>query len=94
MGGRFCILHRVVFVMGSVWSLVANRSSEVETKPQGESSKRQRSWLGEEGERPRLIPGLPDELSIGILARVPRIWHSNLKERRQAVVAFSGSCFW
>lgn len=66
--------------MGSVWSLVANRSSEVQRKPQGECNKRQRSWLGEEGERRRLIPGLPDELSIGILARVPRIWHSNLKE--------------
>eukprot|EP01018_Ginkgo_biloba_P038011 Gb_12065 [translate_table: standard] len=65
--------------MGAFWSLAKNRSSEELRSPQVECSKRQRLSLRDLDERPRLISGLPDELSIRILARVPRGCYSALK---------------
>lgn len=41
--------------------------------------KRQRASTSFWDENPRLIPSLPDEISIQILARLPRIWHFNAK---------------
>ncbi|KAL6176537.1 hypothetical protein ACLB2K_053170 [Fragaria x ananassa] len=67
--------------MGAILSL--NNSRTREGGPHGvsqsEARKRQRlsSFLYEEN--PRLIPSLPDEISIQILARVPRIHYLKMK---------------
>lgn len=44
-----------------------------------ESRKRQRLSMSYNEENPRLIPCLPDEISIHILARVPRICYFNMR---------------
>ncbi|XP_073021862.1 F-box/kelch-repeat protein At1g22040-like [Primulina eburnea] len=46
---------------------------------QSEACKRLRPSDGFWDENPRLIPSLPDELSIQILAWLPRVWHLNAK---------------
>ncbi|XP_075520729.1 F-box/kelch-repeat protein At1g22040-like [Primulina tabacum] len=46
---------------------------------QSEACKRLRTSDGFWDENPRLIPSLPDELSIQILAWLPRVWHLNAK---------------
>ncbi|EPS71394.1 hypothetical protein M569_03361 [Genlisea aurea] len=61
------------------------RLSSNNTKPsssyasQNAPSKRQKISSGFWDDRPRLIPSLPDEISIQILARLPRIWHFDAK---------------
>ncbi|KAJ1402267.1 Kelch-type beta propeller [Sesbania bispinosa] len=67
--------------MGNILSLNSSKTrwsgpSEV---LQGEACKRQRLSSSSCEENSRLIPSLPDEISIQILARVPRIHYLNLK---------------
>ncbi|KAL6515290.1 hypothetical protein OROHE_018922 [Orobanche hederae] len=68
--------------MGARLSLNNHKRSSSETfeAPQTDACKRQKTssssiW----DENARLIPNLPDEISIQILARLPRIWHLNAK---------------
>ncbi|XP_065849052.1 F-box/kelch-repeat protein At1g22040-like [Euphorbia lathyris] len=67
--------------MGAVIS--GNSSKTVATDvfelSQGESCKRQRMSLTFDEGNPRLIQRLPDEISIQILARIPRIYYLQLK---------------
>lgn len=55
------------------------RNSELYDVPQGETSKRQRISSSFYDENPRLIPSLPDEISIQILARLPRSCYLSVK---------------
>ncbi|XP_058771754.1 F-box/kelch-repeat protein At1g22040-like [Vicia villosa] len=50
----------------------------------GEACKRQRLLSTSYEDNPRLIPSLPDEISVQILARVPRICYLNLKSVSRA----------
>lgn len=67
--------------MGAILSL--NNSTTRESAPhevsQSEMRKRQRLSSCPYEENPRLIPSLPDEISIQILARIPRIHYLKLK---------------
>ncbi|XXG87555.1 hypothetical protein AAC387_Pa11g2214 [Persea americana] len=67
-------------MMGQFLSLAGNKSktSECSDILQAEPCKRQRMSLGF-NESPRLIPSLPDEISLQILARLPRIRYLNMK---------------
>ncbi|XP_010541375.1 PREDICTED: F-box/kelch-repeat protein At1g22040-like [Tarenaya hassleriana] len=68
--------------MGSVMSLNCSSRSRTPILNEGssnESCKRQKICSSYEGENNRLIPRLPDELSIQILARVPRICYFNAR---------------
>lgn len=47
--------------------------------PQSDACKRRKTSIGFWDENPRLIPNLPDEISIQILARIPRICHPKAK---------------
>lgn len=67
--------------MGAVLSLAGPRCRTrdyIETS-QNESCKKQKLSPSYYEDGPRLIPSLPDELSIQILARVPRIFYLNLR---------------
>ncbi|THG11434.1 hypothetical protein TEA_009246 [Camellia sinensis var. sinensis] len=64
--------------MGTILSSRA-RNSELYDVPQGETSKRQRISSSFYDENPRLIPMLPDEISIQILARLPRSCYLSVK---------------
>ncbi|KAK3230804.1 hypothetical protein Dsin_002685 [Dipteronia sinensis] len=67
--------------MGGLLSLAGSRCKirdYVETSA-NESCKKQKISLSVDEEGPRLIPSLPDELSIQILARLPRICYFNLR---------------
>lgn len=66
--------------MGALLSLAGNKSttSEYSDILQAETCKRQRMSLSF-NESPRLIPSLPDEISVQILARLPRISYLNMK---------------
>lgn len=66
--------------MGQFWSLAGNkpRTSECRDMPQFDTCKRQRVSLTF-SDSPRLIPSLPDEISLQILARLPRICYLNVK---------------
>lgn len=67
--------------MGAILSLASNKSSscEVNEVPCDSSCKRQKRSLSFDVESSRLIPSLPDELSIQILARIPRSYYFNLR---------------
>ncbi|OVA03315.1 F-box domain [Macleaya cordata] len=67
--------------MGQIFSLASTRVGPTECNevPQCETCKRQRMSSMIDGENPRLIPTLPDEISIQILARLPRICYLNVK---------------
>lgn len=68
--------------MGAILSLnsqKASTSGHFEVS-QIEACKRQRTSSSFWDENPRLFPSLPDEISIQILARLPRIWHFNAKQ--------------
>lgn len=67
--------------MGAVLSLGSAkcRISDCSDTSKNESCKKQKLSLGFTDDGPRLIPSLPDELSIQILARVPRICYFNMK---------------
>ncbi|THU49035.1 hypothetical protein C4D60_Mb06t05330 [Musa balbisiana] len=82
--------------MGSFLSVPAAKSREVvhcETS-RGDANKKIRisSYLDD---NPRLIPSLPDEVSIQILARLPRIHYLNVKliSRRWMTAVMSGELF-
>ncbi|KAL6954993.1 hypothetical protein U1Q18_042879 [Sarracenia purpurea var. burkii] len=64
--------------MGAILSCRAGNSEPYEF-PQGETRKRQRMSSSFYEENPRLIPNLPDEISIQILARLPRICYLSAK---------------
>ncbi|XP_042495515.1 F-box/kelch-repeat protein At1g22040-like [Macadamia integrifolia] len=66
--------------MGSFLSSAGNRACEYSELLQNENCKRQRLLLGFSDENPRLIPSLPDEISMQILARVPRICYLSVKK--------------
>ncbi|KAI3445708.1 hypothetical protein Pfo_002373 [Paulownia fortunei] len=67
--------------MGARLSLNNHKAScsELFEVSQSETCKRQRTSSSFWDENPRLIPSLPDEISIQILARLPRICHFNAK---------------
>ncbi|CBI19111.3 unnamed protein product, partial [Vitis vinifera] len=67
--------------MGSFLSLAGpkSRTSEHDEGSQHETCKRQRMSSSFNEENPRLIPSLPDEISILILARLPRICYFDLR---------------
>lgn len=67
--------------MGSRLSSISHKtsSSELFEAPQNEVCKKQRMSVGFWDENPRLIPNLPDEISIQILARLPRVSHCKAK---------------
>lgn len=67
--------------MGSVLSLNNHRgsSSRLCEISQSEACKRQRTSSSFWEDNPRLIPSLPDEISLQILARIPRIYYLNAK---------------
>ncbi|KAL8536128.1 hypothetical protein ACS0TY_011674 [Phlomoides rotata] len=67
--------------MGARLSSINHKMScnELPVVPQSDACKRQRTSVGFWDENPRLIPNLPDEISIQILARIPRISHSKAK---------------
>ncbi|KAG6552922.1 hypothetical protein Mapa_005578 [Marchantia paleacea] len=66
--------------MGAFLSYARGRGRDENDLPQAaESSKRPRLSLGCLDERPQLIPGLPDEISLQIVSRVPRGCHAAMK---------------
>lgn len=65
--------------MGGFLSSNNCRPSETFQIPQSESCKRQKTSSSFWDDKPRLIPNLPDEISLEILARVPRIYYLNVK---------------
>ncbi|POO04062.1 F-box domain containing protein [Trema orientale] len=67
--------------MGNFLSLAGPKSgaNEYHEVSQYETCKRQRMCPSASEESPRLIPSLPDELSIQIIARLPRICHFNVR---------------
>ncbi|KAK1309520.1 F-box/kelch-repeat protein [Acorus calamus] len=68
-------------MMGSLLSLPSTKTqpSNYIENLSAETSKRLRMSSSYIGETPRLIPSLPDEISLQILARLPRIWYLNVK---------------
>ncbi|KAJ1406803.1 Kelch-type beta propeller [Sesbania bispinosa] len=68
--------------MGSLFSVANTKSdrSEWDGVSPNEICKRQRMSPTFDEESPRLIPNLPDELSLQIIARLPRICHFNAKQ--------------
>ena len=67
--------------MGAIWSCPASKinNSVDPDSVQNQSCKRLRMSSGFSDENPRLIHSLPDEVSIQILARIPRIHYLKLK---------------
>ncbi|KAM6544418.1 hypothetical protein CsatB_008865 [Cannabis sativa] len=67
--------------MGNLLSLTASKSrmKEYHEVSEYETCKRQRMCPSVAEENPRLIPSLPDELSIQIIARLPRIYYFNVR---------------
>ncbi|KAJ0011039.1 hypothetical protein Pint_33312 [Pistacia integerrima] len=64
--------------MGAVFSRNSSRTGAIEVSP-NESCKRQRLSSSFCEETKRLIPSLPDEISLQILARLPRIYYLYVK---------------
>jgi hypothetical protein len=69
------------FLMGAFLSLAGPKcmTSDYNKISQNETCKRQRMSSSFSEESARLIPSLPDELSIQIIARLPRICYFNVK---------------
>lgn len=69
------------FLMGSILSLAGpkGRASDCDSVSQIESCKRQRMSSSFSEESERLIPSLPDEVSIQIIARLPRVCYFNVQ---------------
>ncbi|KDP32711.1 hypothetical protein JCGZ_12003 [Jatropha curcas] len=67
--------------MGAILSLASTkyRTNQFDEVSCDASCKRQKRSLSFCEESPRLIPSLPDELTIQILARIPRIYYLNLR---------------
>ncbi|KAK7246775.1 hypothetical protein RIF29_41645 [Crotalaria pallida] len=85
---QICLSNIEVVSMGNIMSLngsnTRSRSSDACDVLQGEACKRQRLLSSTFEDNSRLIPSLPDEISIQILARVPRICYLNLKSVSRA----------
>ena len=69
------------FLMGAFFSLAGPKCMTIDYNKvsQNETCKRQRMSSSSSEECARLIPSLPDELSIQIVARLPRISYFNVK---------------
>ncbi|XP_072978608.1 F-box/kelch-repeat protein At1g22040-like [Typha angustifolia] len=67
--------------MGSLLSLPNNRYQAQDYREAGriDANKRHKMSSGDYDEYPGLIPTLPDEISLQILARLPRIYYLNVK---------------
>ncbi|KAJ0592435.1 putative F-box domain, kelch-type beta propeller, F-box-like domain superfamily [Helianthus annuus] len=65
--------------MGGLLSKNSCKPTETLHVPHGESCKRQKTLSSLWDDKPRLIPNLPDEISLEILARLPRICYLNVK---------------
>nr|XP_029117023.1 F-box/kelch-repeat protein At1g22040 isoform X2 [Elaeis guineensis] len=67
--------------MGSFLSFPVSKTQDGELSElsQNDACKRQRMLSSYYDENPRLIPALPDEISLQILARLPRIFYLNMK---------------
>lgn len=65
--------------MGGLLSVSSSRPNETIQVSQSESCKRQKTSSTFWDDNPRLIPNLPDEISLEILARLPRICYLNVK---------------
>ncbi|KAJ7543840.1 hypothetical protein O6H91_09G055000 [Diphasiastrum complanatum] len=65
--------------MGSSWSLATKQKVEERARSTTECRKRQRLSFSYGLDHPQLIPGLPDEISLHTIARVPRGCHSTLR---------------
>jgi len=70
-----------IVLMGSLFSMTNTKSNQSEPKEIScnETCKRQRMSAATAEECPRLIPNLPDELSIQIIARLPRVCYYNIR---------------
>ncbi|RDX81808.1 F-box/kelch-repeat protein, partial [Mucuna pruriens] len=84
-------------IMGSFLSIAntnTNQSESNETSP-NETCKRQRMSPASVEECPRLIPSLPDELSLQIISRVPRIcyYHLRLVSRKWKATIMSSELY-
>eukprot|EP00252_Welwitschia_mirabilis_P014593 TRINITY_DN3205_c0_g1_i1.p1 TRINITY_DN3205_c0_g1~~TRINITY_DN3205_c0_g1_i1.p1 ORF type:complete len:475 (+),score=53.95 TRINITY_DN3205_c0_g1_i1:416-1840(+) len=65
--------------MGAYWSHSKNSCRDHESVAQGECSKRQKLSYFDLDERSSIISALPDEISVRILARIPRVYYPTLK---------------
>nr|KYP69252.1 F-box/kelch-repeat protein At1g22040 family [Cajanus cajan] len=67
--------------MGSFFSVANSKSDQIEGNgvSPNETCKRQRMSPAVDEESPRLIPHLPDELSLQIIARLPRICYFSVR---------------
>ncbi|MFS7902989.1 putative F-box domain, kelch-type beta propeller, F-box-like domain superfamily [Helianthus anomalus] len=65
--------------MGGLLSKNSCKPTETLHVPHGESCKRQKTLSSLWDDKPRLIPNLPDEISLEIIARLPRICYLNVK---------------
>ncbi|KAL2460454.1 F-box/kelch-repeat protein [Abeliophyllum distichum] len=83
--------------MGARLSLNNHKSSTIKLSEvsQSDTCKRQRASSSFSNENLRLFPYLPDEISLQILARLPRIWHLNAKlvSRSWKVALTSGELY-
>ncbi|KAF7127417.1 hypothetical protein RHSIM_Rhsim11G0144800 [Rhododendron simsii] len=76
----FSMIRARKFLMGAVLSCSRRgRTSGFYEVPSGETRKRQRTSSSFYEANQRLFPSLPDEISIQILARVPRSWYLSTK---------------
>ena len=75
------IYSSLQFLMGALLSLAGPKSerNEYHDISQNDTCKRQRMSPCTFEESQRLIPNLPDELSIQIIARLPRIFYLNIR---------------
>ncbi|KAK7373067.1 hypothetical protein VNO80_06463 [Phaseolus coccineus] len=76
----FCFLLDIE-LMGSLFSMASTKTNQSESKEicPNERFKRQRMSPATVEESPRLIPNLPDELSLQIMARIPRICYYRIR---------------
>ncbi|KAK7321144.1 hypothetical protein VNO77_31455 [Canavalia gladiata] len=83
--------------MGSLFSMANTKSSQSESSEisPNDTCKRQRMSPASIEECPRLIPNLPDELSLQIIARLPRIcyYHVRLVSRKWKATIMSSELY-
>ncbi|KAL4580871.1 hypothetical protein LXL04_017077 [Taraxacum kok-saghyz] len=73
------IHHLPILFMGGLLSVTSSKPNESLQISQSESNKRQKTSPILWDDNPRLIPNLPDEISLLILARLPRICYLTVK---------------
>ncbi|TKY56230.1 F-box/kelch-repeat protein [Spatholobus suberectus] len=83
--------------MGAFFSMANTKTNQSESNEisSNETCKRQRMSPASVEESPRLIPNLPDELSLQIIARLPRIcyYHVRLVSRRWKATIMSSELY-